>query len=82
MSWVKRTLKAWLRTLGSDWAVVERQFRRAYGRPLDLEHPVTFDEKLQWYLASELRARIRHSGVEIRIVDRQARAEYRVEPRA
>ncbi len=38
-------------------------------------------EKLQWYLASELRDRIRQSGVEIRIVDRQARAEYRVEPR-
>jgi hypothetical protein len=39
-------------------------------------------EKLQWYLASELRDRIRQSGVEIRIIDRQARAEYRVEPRA
>jgi hypothetical protein len=39
-------------------------------------------EKLQWYLASELRDRIRQSGVEVRIIDRQARAEYRVEPRA
>ncbi len=39
-------------------------------------------EKLQWYLASELRDRIRQSSVDIRIVDRQARAEYRVEPRA
>jgi hypothetical protein len=39
-------------------------------------------EKLQWYLASELRDRIRQSGVEIRIVDRQTRSEYRVEPRA
>lgn len=39
-------------------------------------------EKLQWYLASELRDRIRKSGVEVRIVDRHARAEYRVEPRA
>jgi hypothetical protein len=39
-------------------------------------------EKLQWYLASELRDRIRQSGVEIRIVDRQARSEYPVEPRA
>ena len=38
-------------------------------------------EKLQWYLASELRDRIRNSGVEIHIVDRQARAEFRVEPR-
>ncbi len=38
-------------------------------------------EKLQWYLASELRDRIRQSGVRIRIVDRQARREYKVEPR-
>ncbi|HUE17278.1 MAG TPA: ATP-binding protein [Planctomycetaceae bacterium] len=38
-------------------------------------------EKLQWYLASELRDRIRSSGVEIVIVDRQARLQYRVEPR-
>lgn len=39
-------------------------------------------EKLQWYLASELRDRIRNSGVEIRILDRQARAEYLVQPQA
>ncbi len=39
-------------------------------------------EKIQWYLASELRDRIRHSGVAIRVVDRAARAEFRVEPRA
>ncbi len=38
-------------------------------------------DKIQWYLASELRDRIRHSGVSIRVVDRTARAEYRVEPR-
>lgn len=38
-------------------------------------------EKLQWYLASELRDRIRSSGVHVRIVDRQARAEFLVEPR-
>ena len=38
-------------------------------------------EKLQWYLASELRDRIRQSGVEIKIVDRTARAEFKVEPR-
>jgi hypothetical protein len=38
-------------------------------------------EKLQWYLASELRERIRQSGVRIRIVDRQARKEFAVEPR-
>lgn len=38
-------------------------------------------EKIQWYLASELRDRIRQSGVKITIVDRQARREYQVEPR-
>src|SRR5206468_4518310 len=38
-------------------------------------------EKIQWYLASELRDRIRHSGVAIRVVDRAARAEFKVEPR-
>ena len=38
-------------------------------------------EKIQWYLASELRDRIRHSGVKIRVVDRTARAEFKVEPR-
>jgi len=38
-------------------------------------------EKIQWYLASELRDRIRQSGVEIRVIDRTARAEFKVEPR-
>ena len=38
-------------------------------------------EKIQWYLASELRDRIRHSGVAIRVIDRTARAEFKVEPR-
>lgn len=38
-------------------------------------------EKLQWYLASELRDRIRLSGVRIRIIDRLTRSEHNVEPR-
>lgn len=38
-------------------------------------------DKIQWYLASELRDRIRQSGVKIKVVDRTARKEYRVEPR-
>jgi hypothetical protein len=38
-------------------------------------------EKLQWYLAAELRERIRQSGARIRVVDRQARKEFNVEPR-
>lgn len=38
-------------------------------------------DKIQWYLASELRDRIRHSGVSVRVVDRTARTEFKVEPR-
>ena len=38
-------------------------------------------EKIQWYLASELRERIRQSGVNIKVIDRQARKEYNVKPR-
>jgi hypothetical protein len=38
-----------LQALQSDRAVVERTFRKVYGRPPDLVHPRTFDEKLQWY---------------------------------
>ena len=38
-------------------------------------------EKIQRYLASELRDRIKQSGVEIKVMDRTARAEYIVVPR-
>lgn len=38
-------------------------------------------EKIQWYLASELRDRIKQSGVEIIVRDRTARKEFTVEPR-
>ncbi|MBW2108941.1 MAG: ATP-binding protein [Deltaproteobacteria bacterium] len=38
-------------------------------------------EKIQRYLASELRDRIKRSGVEITVVDRTGRAQYIVEPR-
>jgi hypothetical protein len=38
-------------------------------------------EKIQWYLASELRDRIRQTGVQIRVIDRTARTEFKVEPR-
>ncbi|MSQ60795.1 MAG: hypothetical protein EXR36_14440 [Betaproteobacteria bacterium] len=38
-------------------------------------------EKIQWYLASELRERIRASGVQVKVLDRQARKEFSVEPR-
>jgi hypothetical protein len=38
-------------------------------------------EKIQWYLSSELRDRIRKSGVRIQVVDRTARTRYDVAPR-
>jgi hypothetical protein len=38
-------------------------------------------EKIQWYLAAELRDRIRQSGVKITVIDRLARKQYAVEPR-
>ena len=38
-------------------------------------------EKIQWYLASELRDRIRAADVRITVVDRLARKQYEVEPR-
>ena len=38
-------------------------------------------EKIQWYLASELRDRIRQSGVVVTVTDRQARKQFLVEPR-
>ncbi|HMP76043.1 MAG TPA: ATP-binding protein [Kiritimatiellia bacterium] len=38
-------------------------------------------EKIQWYLASELRDRIRHSGARVEVIDRPARKQYLVEPR-
>ncbi|HYK87633.1 MAG TPA: ATP-binding protein [Acidobacteriota bacterium] len=38
-------------------------------------------EKIQWYLAAELRDRIKSSGVQIEVVDRQARTRHKVVPR-
>jgi len=38
-------------------------------------------EKIQRYLASELRDRIRQTGVKVKIIDRLTRSEYIVEPR-
>jgi hypothetical protein len=39
-------------------------------------------EKIQWYLASELRDRIRNAKVRVTVVDKLARKQYEVEPRA
>ncbi len=38
-------------------------------------------EKIQWYLAAELRDRIRQSGAKISVIDKLARKQYAVEPR-
>jgi len=38
-------------------------------------------EKIQWYLASELRDRIRCSGVRISVIDKLARKQLEIEPR-
>jgi hypothetical protein len=38
-------------------------------------------EKIQWYLASELRDRIRDARVRVTIIDKLARKQYEVEPR-
>src|SRR5580693_1764416 len=38
-------------------------------------------EKIQWYLASELRDRIRDSNARVTVVDKLARKQYEVEPR-
>jgi hypothetical protein len=38
-------------------------------------------EKIQWYLASELRDRIRDAHVRVAVVDKLARKQYEVEPR-
>ena len=38
-------------------------------------------EKIQWYLASELRDRIRNTQVRVRVIDKLARKQYQVEPR-
>lgn len=39
-------------------------------------------EKIQWYLASELRDRIRSAQVRVMVIDKLARKQYEVEPRA
>src|SRR5208282_1843898 len=38
-------------------------------------------EKIQWYLASELRDRIRNAQVRVTVIDKLARKQYDVEPR-
>ena len=39
-------------------------------------------EKIQWFLASELRDRLRNAKVRVSVIDKLARRQYEVEPRA
>jgi hypothetical protein len=39
-------------------------------------------EKIQWFLASELRDRLRNAHVRVNVIDKLARKQYEVEPRA
>jgi hypothetical protein len=61
--------------------LVEERGTRLKIRPLLPGVRQLSGEKIQRYLASELRERIRQSGVKIRVLDRQARKELAVEPR-
>jgi hypothetical protein len=82
-----RTYQMRMRKGGPDYTVVERHTlipRKGTElriRPLLPGLRQMSGEKIQWYLASELRDRIRQSGVSIKVVDRQARKEFKVEPR-
>jgi hypothetical protein len=62
-------------------ALLEERGTRLKIRPLLPGVRQLSGEKIQRYLASELRERIRQSGARIRVLDRQARKELAVEPR-
>jgi len=82
-----RTFEMRMRKGDPSYSITER--RRLYPekgtevlvRPLLAGIRHLSGEKMQWYLASELRDRIKRSGVQVRIVDRQARSQYQVTPR-
>jgi hypothetical protein len=82
-----RTYEMRMRKGDPRYAITERRRLFASGgtdvivRPLlpGIRH--LSGEKIQWYLASELRDRIKRSGVHMQVVDRQARAHYQVAPR-
>lgn len=82
-----RTYQMRMRKGGPDYTVVERHTllpRKGTElkiRPLLPGLRQMSGEKIQWYLASELRDRIRQSGVSVKVIDRQARKEFKVEPR-
>jgi hypothetical protein len=51
-------------------------------RPLLEGIRILSGEKIQWYLASELRDRIRSAKIRVTVIDKLARKQYEVEPRA
>ncbi len=82
-----RTWEMHMRKGNPSYAISER--RRLFAekgtevtvRPLLAGIRQLSGEKMQWYLSSELRDRIRQSGVRIQVVDRTARTRYDVAPR-
>jgi len=68
-------------TVARRGALVAEAGTRLKIRPLLAGVRQLSGEKIQRYLASELRERIRQSGAKIRVLDRQARKELAVEPR-
>ena len=82
-----RTLQMHMQKGSPNYAVTARRFlmpttgTEVTVKPLLPGLRMLSGEKIQWYLASELRDRIRRSGVDIQIVDRQARKQHKVEPR-
>lgn len=60
------------RLLGSRWDVAEtcRKFKRTFGREIDLEHPRTLNEKIQWLKLYD------HSPFYTTLADKLAVREY------
>jgi len=82
-----KTYEMQMRKGGPNYEVAQRRFlfpdggTRLEVKPLLSGIRQFSGEKIQWYLASELRDRIRQSGVRIKVLDRTARKEYKVVPR-
>lgn len=84
----QRAYQMTMRKGGSDYAVGLR--RTLFGErgtelriaPLLEGIRALSGEKIQWYLASELRDRIRNAQVRVTVIDKLARKQYEVEPRA
>jgi hypothetical protein len=82
-----RTYEMRMRKGDPSYAVVTRRILHAEPgtrlkiRPLLPGIRQLSGDKIQWYLAAELRERIRESGVRVQVMDRSARKQFTVEPR-